>query len=714
MKKLSTVLLALSMLFGSDVDARARGKSRDKKRKKTNKDVQFSSENLVQKVLELSAGKKEDLEALGNVAKTLSEMVEKNPAILTQVQDIVKETETVKETIEGKKGKGKKGKKVSFKKNAAKLVSALGKLISAQNPNDSFAEVAKKAGFQDAKSLEEMQAALKEIFAYSVKTDVKPEEQAKVNEAKVLSKQIQENLSKALGANVKPEEIVSSFEAIVSSFGGKYAGFKVVDTATAESAPAKFDALLKSSKLIAEVNKEIDLSRRFSEGLKFNSEKLVKDLNAALTEKDETKKFEALKALFASLDPQYTNLTAPVLSDADVVSKVQSLYLQDPNFQGTAKLADLNAAVEAFRAAYVAASEAVKGTMCAGLKALEAEKVASDNISARVEYLRDNGTYTASDAQASASVYSVVKKLFDQPTADLYKNSLKASKGTITAAQTTEFNDFVAQLQGCVEDVEDSNFNKIGIRLTSDTANALTSDERAVLDSFIKGSTFADMRQEFVAAMATFAVTNYDTRHAHGNVATFGKLNAANTHFANEIQNLKNVFGYIPTKSKKTKVGDYKLGDMLVGNTTVVDLIKRCSSADGLNVDNLKQDQAVRDHFQNKTNKINQFANSVQTWMRDLEIFPAQNAYANVARADQASRQIGGDLFARANAENDLARQTLASIFDCVINKRPVTDLANSALAAAVADRAGRPAVTAPQYEVAVRRTKQLLDIIRG
>jgi hypothetical protein len=623
-KKLSTVLLALSMLFGSDVDARrAPGAKAGKKGIKANKGVQFSSENLVQKVLELSAGEKSDLEALSNVAKTLSEMVEKNPGILTQVQNIVKETETVKQTIEGKKGKGKKGKKVSFKKSAAKLASAFGKLISAQNLND-------------------------------------------------------------------------------------------VDAATAENAPAKFDALLKNSKLIAEVNKEIDLSDKFRAGLKFDSEKLVKDLNAALTEKDETKKFEALKALFASLDSQYATLTAPVLSDADVVSKVQSLYLQDSKFQGTAKLADLNAAVEAFRAAYVAASDAVKGTMCAGLKAVEAEKVASDKIAARVEYLRDNGTYTSSDAQASASVYSVVKKLFDQPTADLYKNSLKASKGAIAEAQVIEFNDFVNQLQGCVEDVQDNMGNKTGLRLTSDTVKSLTSDERAALDSFIQGSTFADLRQEFTSAMATLAVTGYNNAYAAADVGDLGKLAAGGAGFANQIQNLKETFGYTPTKSKKTKVGEYKPGDMLVGNTTVVELIKRCSAAaaaGGLDINALKQEQAVKDHFQNRTNKINQFATNVQTWMRDLEIFPARNAHAGVARAVQASRQIGGRLFYAAinQDRSDLARETLVSIFDCVINKRPVTELANNAPSGA-----GRPAVTALQYEVAVKKTKQLLEIIRG
>ena len=622
-KKLSTVLLALSMLFGSDVDARrACGAKAGKKginANKAKKGSELTGENLVQKILELSAGDKSDLESLSKVAKALSEMVEKNPGILTQVQDIVKETETVEDPVEGKGKKGKKGKKVLVKKNASKLASALGKLINL-NLND-------------------------------------------------------------------------------------------VDAATAENAPAKFDDLLKSSKLIVEVNKEIDLSRRFSEGLKFNSEKLVKDLNAALTEKDETKKFEALKALLASLDSQYETLTAPVLSDADVASKVQSLYLQDPKFQGMAKLADLNAAVEDFRTAYVAASAEVKGTMCAGLKAVEAEKVSSDKIAARVEYLRDNGTYTSSDSQASASVYSVVKKLFDQPTADLYKNSLKASKGTITEAQTREFNDFVAQLQGCVEDVEDNMGNKIGLRLTSDAARDLTVDERAALGSFIKGPTFADMRQEFTAAMATFAVTGYINGHAHGNVADLGRLAVANAYWANEIKNLKEIFGYTSAKSKKTKAGEYKAGDMLVGNTTVVDLIRRCSDTRGLTVDTLKQDQAVKDHFQNRTNKISQFAGSLQTWMRDLEIFPeaAGNHGAATARATNNARSIGGELFSTPHANNDICRQTLVSIFDCVINKKAKADLATSAAAAG-----GMREVTDDQYNQAVRKTKQLLDIIRG
>lgn len=625
-KKLSTVLLALSMLFGSDVDARrAPGVKAGKKGIQANKggeDDQFSSENLVQRILELSDGGKSDLEALSNVAKTLSEMVEKNPGILTQVQNIVKETETVKKTIKGK-GKGKKGKKVLVKKSAASLASALGKLISDD-----------------------------------------------------------------------------------------------VDAATAENAPAKFDALLKDSKLIAEVSKEIDLSDKFRTGLKFKSEQLVKELNVALTEKDETKKFEALKALFASLDSQYSNLTAPVLSDADVVSKVQSLYLQDANFQGTAKLVDLNLAVENFRAAYVMASDAVKGTMCAGLKALEAEKVASDKIAARVEYLRDNGTYTSSDVQASVSVYSVIKKLFDQTTADLYKNSLKASKGTITEGQVRDFNDFVSQLKGCVEDVEDNKDNKIGLRLNSDTANALTSDERAALDSFIKGSTFADMRQEFTAAMATFAVTNYNTDPDDGAVGALGTLNAGNTRFAHDIQELKQVFGVLgvtPTKSKKTKAGDYKLGDMLVGNTTVVELIKRCSAAGGLDVNTLKQNQAVQDHFQNRTNKINQFATSVGTWMRDLEIFPrsAANFAASAGRADQAARSIGAGLFSTGNANNNICRQTLVSMFDCVINNRALTS-AEAQVWGAQLGAVANSAVTADQYNEAVRKTKQLLDVIRG
>lgn len=129
MKKLSTVLLALSMIFGSDVQAR-RGKSTGGVAK--GQQSKITAENFVEKIAATSEGTEEEKVALKKVLEEVQVLVKQDPKFIVKIEEAIAKVQV--EKVKAFIGKKRKRARMVLRKKAAELSKVLGDLSKSPAP----------------------------------------------------------------------------------------------------------------------------------------------------------------------------------------------------------------------------------------------------------------------------------------------------------------------------------------------------------------------------------------------------------------------------------------------------------------------------------------------------------------------------------------------------------------------------------------------------